>query len=398
MQEHHAHTSHMTRALPSWLRPAPDSILADTLRQGKPAWIEAVHLLWTVWVFVVPIFSPRGYDLRWAVLTLLTYPLFLALYAGTLLLPRRRVGICALAMIALAMALFRWYPSALTYFVFGCVMLGGACPRPLWQRLLQIALANAALLGLARLLGYPWSVLAWMPVTTLVVGTLVHVERQNQRTAAALKLSHEEVRRLAATAERERIGRDLHDLLGHTLSLVALKADLAGRLVERDPGAARREIDEVARVSREALAQVRHAVTGIRAAGLAAELASAHLLLETDGIVLSYALPDAPLPPELETVLALAVREAVTNVQRHAHARRVRVDVSQERGQVVLSVDDDGRGGDIVPGNGLRGMHERLRLLGGELRVDSRRGQGTQLQACLPLPAALAPGDAPSAG
>ncbi|MEE7546994.1 sensor histidine kinase, partial [Xanthomonas sp. Kuri4-1] len=76
-----------------------------------------------------------------------------------------------------------------------------------------------------------------------------------------LRLSQDEVRRLAATAERERIGRDLHDLLGHTLSLVALKSDLAGRLLERDPAAARREIDEVSRVSREALAQVRRAVS-----------------------------------------------------------------------------------------------------------------------------------------
>ncbi len=107
---------------------------------------------------------------------------------------------------------------------------------------------------------------------------------ESQRKRAQLQLSHDEVRRLAALAERERIGRDLHDLLGHTLSLVALKSELAGKLVERDPQAARRELAEVTRVARDALSQVRSAVTGIRAAGLASELASARLLLESDGV------------------------------------------------------------------------------------------------------------------
>src|SRR5690606_35477501 len=130
-------------------------------------------------------------------------------------------------------------------------------------------------------------------------------DRIGRERDAALSLSHEEVRRLAALAERERIGRDLHDLLGHTLSMVALKSDLAGRMLERDPQAARAEIGEVSRVAREALAQVRRAVSGIRAAGIAAELASAKLLLETDGVAFSYrfdeGFSDSALPPGVES-------------------------------------------------------------------------------------------------
>ena len=145
-------------------------------------------------------------------------------------------------------------------------------------------------------------------VSTLIAGPVVALfnigMRHKMRADAKLRLSHEEVRRLAALAERERIGRDLHDLLGHTLSLVALKSELASRLVERDPAAARKEIEEVSGVARDALAQVRRAVTGIRAAGLAAELASARLLLESDGIRFSYALDEVALSPEHETVLA----------------------------------------------------------------------------------------------
>jgi two-component system sensor histidine kinase DesK len=186
-------------------------------------------------------------------------------------------------------------------------------------------------------------------------------------------------------AERERIGRDLHDLLGHTLSLVALKSELAGKLIERDPPAARREIDEVMRVSRDALSQVRRAVSGIRAAGLAAELASARLLLECDGVAFKYEMGDVALTPELETALALAVREAVTNIQRHARAASAHVALSGHGGVATLVIQDDGRGGAIVPGNGLDGMRERIASLGGRCRVDSRPGRGTRLEIILPL-------------
>src|SRR5690606_26372410 len=151
-----------------------------------------------------------------------------------------------------------------------------------------LAALNVLVLGYALANGYPWQSLAWLPVVTVTIGILVSVERGNRERDAALRLSHEEVRRLAALAARERIGRGLHDLLGHTLSMVALKSDLAGRLLERDPAAARAEIDEVSRVARDALAQVRRAVTGIRAAGIAAELASARLLLEADGVAFDY--------------------------------------------------------------------------------------------------------------
>jgi two-component system sensor histidine kinase DesK len=218
------------------------------------------------------------------------------------------------------------------------------------------------------------------------VGGMNLVYRRNQQRNAELKLSHDEVRRLAALAERERIGRDLHDLLGHTLSLITLKSELANRLFERDPVSARREIAEVERVARDALAQVRRAVTGIRAAGLAAEMASAKLLLESNGVRLDYDFADVPLPVEIETVLAMTVREAATNVQRHARANSARVTLEVQGAALVLSIEDDGRGGAIVPGNGLTGMRERLSGIGAELRVDSGRGRGTVLRVTLPMP------------
>jgi len=105
---------------------------------------------------------------------------------------------------------------------------------------------------------------------------------------AELRLSHDEIRRLAAMAERERISRDLHDLLGHTLSLVAIKSDLAGKLLDRDPGSARGEIHDYSASHAMPSAQYGRAVTGIRAADFTAELASSHLLMESSGVRLSH--------------------------------------------------------------------------------------------------------------
>ncbi|MFT4257683.1 MAG: sensor histidine kinase [Pseudoxanthomonas sp.] len=372
------------RIVLSWLQPAPDSLTAQRIRDGKPPWMDAIHLLWTVWVFIVPTFTPQGYDLRWILLTAISYPLFVVLYLGAHRMPRRWNGACSLGMIALCMVLLPWYPSGLSYFVFGCVMLGAGVERSIWFYLAQVVLLNTLLIVCARLIGYPWTALAWMPPTTLVIGLLVYVDRSNERRDTALRLSHDEVRRLAATAERERIGRDLHDLLGHTLSLITLKLELARKLSERDPAASRREMAEAERVAREALAEVRSAVTGIRAADLAAELASAKLLLESSQVQLEYTAPPS-LPPDTERALALVLREAVTNIARHARATQARVAFSRRGDAVELRIEDNGRGGIAGDGNGLSGMRERIAALGGTLSIESPKGQGTRLLARAPL-------------
>ena len=140
------------------------------------------------------------------------------------------------------------------------------------------------------------------------------------------------------------------------------------------------------RVARDALAQVRRAVTGIRVAGFAAELASAKLLLESNGVRFEYELADIALPVEVETALAMAVREAVTNAQRHARARQVRVPLQTIGHRLQLQVEDDGRGGAIEPGNGLSGMRERLAGIDADLTIESLRGRGTRLRISRPLP------------
>lgn len=376
-----------------WLQPAPGSIAEQERLLGRSPWTNFVHLIWSVWVFLTPAFSSGqfAYTPRWVALTLLSYPLFLWLYATSVLAPPRRARSAAVAMVLLSLALLPWYPSGLSYFIFGCVMLQPQRSRSVLRYLGMLALLNLVLIGYARYIGYPWQAIVWMPTVTVIIGVIVMVERINRERDAALKLSHDEVRRLAALAERERIGRDLHDLLGHTLSMVALKSDLAGRLLDRDPAAARNEIGEVSRVAREALAQVRRAVSGIRAARIAAELAAAKLLLETDGVAFDYRFDAGfagnALPAGVEVALAMTVREAATNIQRHARAQRAEASFGMEGGDAVLRIVDDGRGGAIVPGNGLAGMRERLEGLRGSLRIDAGPGRGTRVEARVPLAA-----------
>jgi two-component system sensor histidine kinase DesK len=211
-----------------------------------------------------------------------------------------------------------------------------------------------------------------------------------------LRRSAEEVQRLARIAERERIGRDLHDLLGHTLSLIAIKSELAAKLISRDRDAAAREITEVMNIARDSLRQVRTAVTGLRSAVLEGEMASARTLLETVGVKLTCQRDAMVLSAQIETSLAMIVREAVTNIQRHARAQWASIEVRalvEEKGRekgVLLVVTDDGCGGISAGGNGLAGIRERVQSLGGTLDIDSPRGEGTRLRVRVPLLASAA--------
>lgn len=187
---------------------------------------------------------------------------------------------------------------------------------------------------------------------------------------------------LAISAERERVARDVHDVLGHSLTVVSVKAALAERLVDLDPERAKSEIADIARLSRESLAEIRATVGGLRAAQLATELGAARDSLRSAGI-------DADIPPDAQvvdpahrTVLGWVLREAVTNVVRHSGAGRCRVELRAHG----LVVEDDGVGiRDRRMGNGLRGLRERVEQSGGNFTIGSGSdGSGTRLEASWP--------------
>jgi two-component system sensor histidine kinase DesK len=212
---------------------------------------------------------------------------------------------------------------------------------------------------------------------------------QRNRSLYKLRMAHDETAHLAKVAERERIARDLHDVLGNTLSLIALKSELAGKLIDRDPEQARREIHDVENAAREALAEVRQAILGYRSKGLAEEFKQAKTTLETAGVAVDLQSAPVQLPAAQEGVLSLALREAVTNVVRHARAQHCRVRFERSNGHCVLEISDDGRGGSQVEGNGLRGMRERIEALGGELQRTI--ANGTSIEIRLPVAAGSRP-------
>jgi two-component system sensor histidine kinase DesK len=352
-------------------------------RLAEQGWAPLWSLLYLGFLFMN--YGPRSH---WLGLTLASILVFLPLYFLAQLRTGRRQLAYALAVALLGYLLLPQNTGANTYLVYAGAMLGASGVG--LRVLLKWIFAAAMVFVLeAWLLGWPEQYIGLSAAITamlmVAIGAANHFHHEKRLRQAELKLSHDEVRRLAALAERERIGRDLHDLLGHTLSLITLKSELAVKLFDRDPLAARREIVDVEHVARDALGQVRRAVTGIRTAGLAAELASARLLLESGDVRLDYAMTPVPLPPEVETVLALTLREAITNIQRHAQASQARVDVAVEAGEARLTILDNGVGAVIVPGNGLSGMRERLALLDGRLEIESMRGRGTRLDASIPL-------------
>jgi two-component system sensor histidine kinase DesK len=169
------------------------------------------------------------------------------------------------------------------------------------------------------------------------------------------------------------------------LSLITLKLELSRKLFDRDSEAARREVEEAERVARHALQEVRSAVSGIRATDLAAEMASARLMLESSGVVFECGELPPSLPLDVERGLALVLREAATNIARHARATQARVTTTISSQALKLCIEDNGRGGIDAHGNGLRGMHERVGALGGTLEVASPRGKGTRLLISVPL-------------
>ena len=254
-----------------------------------------------------------------------------------------------------------------------------------------IALAGAT--GLIYLISQapmPWRIMLVAPefVFTLVVGAVSIFDAERARAQRRLRRADEEIERLATIAERERIARDLHDLLGHTLSVIVLKSELAARLITIDTDRAEQEVHDIEHTARTALTEVRAAVTGYRATGLGGELANARRVLDAAGVdtELQTNLPE--LPAEQESALAFAVRESVTNVLRHAQARHASIRINSTTEDVVVEVSDDGKGGHTPDGAGLTGMRERISALGGGVtRVTGSatdNGSGTLIRVTLP--------------
>jgi two-component system sensor histidine kinase DesK len=223
--------------------------------------------------------------------------------------------------------------------------------------------------------------------TTLAIGFLMFSFGRLIRSNAALREAQAELADRAVDEERLRFARDLHDLLGHDLSVITLKAQLARRLMQRDPQTAERELADVEAVSRTALREVREAVSGYRQPALASELAGARTALDAAGIACTVEHAEVALPPSREAVLAWGVREATTNVIRHSGAQRCAIRIAVGLDEATLEVTDDGSAtnGHAVDGTGLIGLEERAVAAGGRVVAGPRPDGGFGLELRVPL-------------
>jgi len=309
--------------------------------------------------------------------------IFLVLYWGMFLLERPRVLVHVGGMVLLGVIFVPFNAGACTFFIFAAAMV------PFLVDTQTRAIAGLGIIaGIGAIEGFLLHASGWTlfyaAIFPLLIGAGNVFFAERNRMNRKLRRANEEIENLAKVAERERIARDLHDVLGHTLSVITLKSELAGKLIARDPQRAGKEIREVEQISRQALSDVRDAIRGYRSQGLVAELAQAKTTLETAGLTVQCdAATTMKLPAVHESVLSLAVREAVTNVVRHAQAHTCRMRLEQQNGSCRLEIHDDGCGTSNGEGNGLRGMRERVEMLGGTLNRTTEAG--TTLSITLPL-------------
>jgi two-component system sensor histidine kinase DesK len=355
--------------------------MTSTLRRfRKLKWETYVWLVYSLPFLVSTLVVEMS--LRARALFLAAYSVFLVLYFLGYLIRDWRV-IFVVAGLDLLGLLSVYNPGAASFFIYGSAAIASGFSTKAAIRLLALQVLVGAAAG-AWLNGQWWFYMATVLISPLI-GAITIQARAREAGDARLRLAQEEIERIAKLAERERIARDLHDLLGHTLSVVVLKSELAQKLMSRDPSRALQEMAEVERISRQGLAEVREAVTGYRSSGLAAEIEHVRETLTAAGIDTTIEARPLALQPAQEMAFSLALREAATNVIRHSGATRCHVRFYAQDGSALMEVRDDGRGGDAAFGHGLSGMRERVHALGGALLREGRAG--TTLKISVPLKA-----------
>lgn len=410
----------------------------DEVHESEKAGNRSSYFLWLIWIVWLPFLIQPIMDLVQAHLPLPRLIVILAgiaLFAGLYVWAtwrnvQRLVGsssaehpafmwLTIAVFVALSMVLV-----SLTHgigngnelgelFIFTSAYMTGRLPT------VRAALAVVALAVLIAVFGSlggaSWSVLGSGIIFVVVVGVVTMSLVRSITTERELRAAREEIARLAVMTERLRIARDLHDLLGHNLSLIALKSELARRLISVAPERATIEISDVENVARTTLQEVREAVAAYRQPTLASELRGAQEILAAAGIAYRYEGDEntpgtlgglGALPPTIEAVLAWTVREGVTNVIRHSRARQCTIRMARDAHDITVEIIDDGA--DETPasasqpknalptvgaaieasggngGNGLRGLAERVAVLGGQCEATSL-ADGFHLAVSVPL-------------
>lgn len=388
--EHAPRASRSSRPSPrSFPWAVPPGASDDDIRIGRRRWYTGAvfALLWQV-LEIIAVWSD-GRSLRAHVLSTVALAV---VYAAYLFAPelmwrrslRGRVVVLAGVALLAGLLLFVVGPLAVWTWLLVAALSGFVAERFWVAGVVVLAILGAQFL-VAASTGWDTAVnsgILFAPVITVSVGASMLFFGRQREAEERLGVAQDEITRLAVVEERARFSRDLHDVLGHSLTVVAMKSELAARLVDVDPARAKTEMQDVERLSREALQGLRRAVSGYREADLDAELVSARAALEAAAI-------DAVLPrdgdaaaDDVRSLFAWVLREGVTNVIRHAAASRVRVTLTRS----ALTIEDDGTGlldpdaASTTPGNGLRGLRERADAVGATLTTGTSDLGGFRLR------------------
>jgi two-component system sensor histidine kinase DesK len=349
-------------------------------KYGNSPYFYLLYLSFMVWKYI---FSPFEY-IEIAYL-LLSFSVFIPIYFYSYWANKNKLILCIIACGLLGILWSPYNTGSSTFFIFGAAM----CARLHPSRHAYIGIASLIIAALGAYfifdLNFIFLILTILFSVMTGIGALSAQLLINSKEQLIQKQG--EVEHLATVAERERIARDLHDLLGHTLSVITLKAELASKLVDRDVQACKNEIKDIETTARNALAEVRSAIVGFRASSIEDEIKNTQIVLSAAQVTLTTEIAPLNLPPAIEKILALSLREATTNIIRHAKASTCFISLKTHEQELILSIQDNGMAGfnqlRIQEGNGLQGMKERVQALGGQLT--HRAEQGFYIELRLPF-------------
>ncbi|HEX2154549.1 MAG TPA: sensor histidine kinase [Acidimicrobiia bacterium] len=354
----------------------------DTRRSGFSRWAPLVFFAFIV---IGPIFSPDSSPEDWGFAVGVV-----AVALPTFVLSQIRGwdigGASVLMLLALATAPFDSTAIMALPIYAAALVARSATPETLRLRLSVVTALTLTGFFLSSI-PWPFRVFIFIPVIMIwVIGSAVFHDVSRDHRADALRAENRRVAHLATIAERERIARDVHDIAGQALTAIIVRSQLVQRLARSDQGRAAEEADEVERIARDALTSIRESVGGWHQASLPDELVVARDALAAAGTELDT-LGDfqIDLAPSVENVLALGLREAVTNVLRHANAGTVQARIDSQDGGVSLTVTDDGVGPTKGTGYGIQGMRERVIAAGGTVTFGPGAIGGTELKIDMPF-------------
>ncbi|MDN4503569.1 sensor histidine kinase [Alteromonadaceae bacterium BrNp21-10] len=356
-----------------------DKLLLPTPREDKI--LPYVWLLY-LGMYILPMLA-MPINIELAISSVVGISLFLVFYFNGYWHDGNRIWLNIIAIAVLGSWLSLYLPVASVFFVYA----GAFCSRLISMRLTLVAIGILMLwiVGLSYVADL--SVYFFLPalIFTPMIGLLNTYHFAMARKRDQLNLSQQEVQHFAKIAERERIARDMHDSVGHSFSVIALKAELAEKLISINPEQAKTEIKELQQLARTALAEVREVISGYRSGNLKDELKHAKYVLQSNEVVTHINAIEFQLPEQVSSELAMVLRELVTNILKHANATEVKIQLEQLKDKFTLQVSDNGNSRQLKQqsGNGLKGIEERITDLNGQLSIAWQNGM--QVSLSVPL-------------